>query len=153
MKLYRLHTVQRLPTTMATAWQFFSQPKNLPLITPAWLDFQMTNAVPDAIHTGTIITYTIRPLLGLKIRWATEITHADAPRLFVDEQRFGPYRFWHHQHHFREVDGGVEVEDLVHYGLPLGPLGQLAHAVTVRRRLDAIFAFRRAALEQHFGRL
>ena len=138
---------------MATAWQFFSQPKNLPLITPAWLDFQMTNAVPDEIHTGTIITYTIRPMLGLKVRWVTEITHAEAPCLFVDEQRFGPYRFWHHQHHFREIAGGVEVEDLVHYALSFGPLGRFAHAVTVRRRLAAIFAFRRAALEQHFGRM
>ncbi len=151
MKLYRLHTLQRLPITMDTAWAFFSSPKNLPLITPAWLDFQMTNAVPEVMHAGAIITYTIRPMLGLKVRWATEITHAEAPRLFVDEQRFGPYRFWHHQHHFRPVAGGTEVEDLVHYALPFGPLGRLAHTLTVRRRLEAIFAFRRQALAERFG--
>lgn len=153
MKLYRLHTVQRLAVSMDEAWAFFSSPKNLPLITPPWLDFQMTNAVPDVMHTGAIITYTIRPMLGLKVRWTTEITHADAPHLFVDEQRFGPYRLWHHQHHFRPVEGGTEVEDLVHYALPLGPLGRLAHALTVRQRLDAIFAFRRAALAERFGDL
>ncbi|MDX1548657.1 MAG: SRPBCC family protein [Rhodothermales bacterium] len=153
MTLYRLHALQRLPISMEAAWDFFSHPKNLPVITPGWLDFQMTNPVPERMHTGTIITYTIRPLLGLKVRWVTEITHADAPRLFVDEQRFGPYRFWHHQHHFRAVEGGVEVEDLVHYALPFGPLGRLAHAAVVRARLDAIFGFRREALTARFGTL
>ena len=151
MKLHRLQTVQRLPIAMDEAWAFFSSPKNLSLITPSSLDFQMTNEVPEVMHTGTIITYTIRPLLGLKVRWATEITHADAPHLFVDEQRFGPYRFWHHQHHFRAIDGGTEVEDLVYYALPFGPLGSLAHALWVRRQLEEIFAFRREALEVRFG--
>ena len=90
-------------------------------------------------------------MLGLKVRWVTEVTHADAPHFFVDEQRFGPYRFWHHQHHLRPVEGGVEVEDLVHYALPFGPLGRLVHGLWVRRQLDAIFAFRRAVLEERFG--
>ncbi len=151
MKLHRLHTVQRLPIEMDEAWAFFSSPKNLPLITPPSLDFQTTNDVPEVMHTGTIITYTIRPMFGLRVRWTTEITHADAPRLFVDEQRFGPYRFWHHQHHFRAIDGGTEVEDLVHYALPFGPLGDLAHALTVRRKLEEVFAYRREALAQRFG--
>ena len=88
MKLYHLHTIQHLAISMDEAWTFFSSPANLPLITPPWLDFQMTNMVPDVMHTGTIITYTIRPMLGLKIHWTTEITHAKAPRRFVDEQRF-----------------------------------------------------------------
>ena len=153
MKAYRLHTTQRLPISVEEAWRFFSDPKKLAEITPSWLDFQMTNEVPDEIVPGTIITYTIRPILGIPIDWMTEITHAEAPFRFVDEQRFGPYRFWHHQHVFRPIDGGTEVEDLAHYMLPFGPLGRLAHALTVRRRLDAIFAFRRKALIERFGTL
>ena len=153
MKLYRLHTTQRLPISVEEAWRFFSDANKLAEITPAWLDFQMTNEVPDEIIPGTIITYTIRPLLGLPVRWVTEITHTEAPHRFVDEQRFGPYRFWHHQHFFRPVDGGTEVEDLAHYALPFGSLGRLAHALTVRRRLDAIFSFRRRALVERFGLL
>lgn len=151
MNLQRLQGFQQLPISLDEAWQFFSSPANLPLITPPWLDFQMTNEVPEVVNTGTIITYTIRPMLGVKVKWATEITHADPPHLFVDEQRFGPYKFWHHQHHFRPIDGGVEAEDLVYYGLPFGPLGTLAHSLTVRKRLEDIFAFRRRALEKRFG--
>lgn len=152
MKLHRLHTVQRLPISPEAAWTFFSSPRNLPVITPPWLDFQITNDPPEAMHAGAIIAYTIRPALGLKVRWVTEITHVEAPHFFVDEQRFGPYRFWHHQHRFRAVEGGVEAEDLVHYALPLGPLGAFTHAVTVRKRLEAIFAYRREVLAERFGR-
>ncbi|GIV60535.1 MAG: SRPBCC domain-containing protein [Rhodothermaceae bacterium] len=152
MKLYRLQALQRLPLSLDDAWAFFSRPENLRAITPPWLDFRITNTPPEVMYAGAIITYTVRPLLGVPVRWVTEITHLHAPHFFVDEQRFGPYRFWHHQHHFRPVEGGVEVEDLVHYGLPLGPLGTLAHALLVRRQLAAIFAYRRGALESRFGR-
>lgn len=151
MKIHRLHTIQRLPVALDEAWAFFSSPKNLPLITPPWLDFRITNDVPDAMYPGTIITYTIRPMLRVPVKWTTEITHADAPHYFVDEQRFGPYRLWHHQHHFRPVEDGTEVEDLVHYALPFGPLGALVHTLTIRNRLGEIFAFRRNALADRFG--
>lgn len=143
--------MQRLPVAIEEAWDFFSNPQNLPLITPPRLGFAMTNTVPEVIHPGVIITYTIRPMPGFKVRWVTEITHVEAPRRFIDEQRFGPYRFWHHQHHFRPVQGGVEVEDLVHYGLPFGPLGGLAHGLMVRRQLQEIFSFRSQALVARFG--
>ena len=151
MKLYRLHRTQRLPLALEEAWHFFSRPENLRHITPGWLDFHLESDVPERMRPGTIIAYTIRPLLRVPVRWVTEITHVDAPHFFADEQRFGPYRFWHHQHHFRAVEGGVEMEDLVHYALPFGPVGRMAHALTVRRRLKAIFAFRREALEERFG--
>jgi len=100
---------------------------------------------------GMIVTYSIRPLLGIPVRWVTEITHVQEPNLFVDEQRFGPYRFWHHQHHFREVDGGIEVEDLVHYGLPFGGIGRFLGGSHVRRQLAGIFSFRKTFLEGMFG--
>ncbi len=152
MKLYRLHQTQRLPISAQEAWDFFSDPRKLPLITPAWLDFDLTSETPERVHPGTIITYRIRPIARVPIRWVTEITHTAAPYFFVDEQRFGPYRFWHHQHRFRPVDGGgTEVEDLVHYALPLGPVGAVAHAALVRPRLESIFAYRRDALKRHFG--
>lgn len=151
MKLHRLHRKQRLPVSSEEAWAFFADPQNLPLITPPWLDFQLTSAVPERMHPGLILTYTIRPFLGFKVRWVTEITHVDTPHFFVDEQRFGPYRFWHHQHHFRDVKGGVEVEDIVHYALPLGPLGTLMHRFVVGGRLEEIFSYRREVLSQRFG--
>lgn len=151
MKLHRLHAAQRLPISLEEAWAFFSRPENLPLITPPWLNFETTNEVGERMYAGMIITYRVRPVLGVPLRWVTEITHVDAPHYFVDEQRFGPYRFWHHQHFFRPVPGGVEVEDLVHYALPLGPLGRAAHPLTVQPQLQEIFDFRRTALTERFG--
>lgn len=151
MQLERLERVQTIPTTLDEAWSFFAQPENLSRITPPWLGFRVTSPSPrEPMYPGMLISYTVSPLLGIPLSWITEITHCREPHLFVDEQRFGPYRFWHHQHHFRETVGGVEVRDLVHYRLPLGPLGGLA-AGLVRRRLAAIFDFRRTAVREKFG--
>jgi ligand-binding SRPBCC domain-containing protein len=151
MLLERLERVQTLPATLAESWAFYGRPENLARITPPWLDFRLVwPPAPEPLHTGMIIRYTIRPLLGIPLSWVTEITHCREPLLFVDEQRFGPYRFWHHQHHFREVPGGVEVRDLVHYRLPFGPLGEIASGL-VRRKLAAIFDYRREAAREVFG--
>jgi ligand-binding SRPBCC domain-containing protein len=151
MKIHRLKAVQRLPIPIDEAWAFFSHPKNLRAITPPWMDFRITNEVPEVMYRGALITYTVRPLLGLRINWVTEITHLEEPRFFVDEQRFGPYRFWHHQHLFREADGGTEMTDIVDYALPFGPLGELAHRFSFRSRVEGIFAYRRQALIERFG--
>jgi len=105
------------------------------------------------MYPGMIINYRITPLLGLSRQWITEITHVSAPHLFVDEQRFGPYRFWHHQHLFREIAGGVEMEDIVHYIIPFGRLGQLVAAALVKKELQKIFDFRRDVLAKKFGTL
>jgi ligand-binding SRPBCC domain-containing protein len=150
--MYRLEEAQVLPITLDDAWRFFSNPTNLREITPPALDMAVTSEVPDRMYPGLILTYTVRPLLGFRIRWVTEITHVEPPILFVDEQRFGPYRFWHHQHHFLEVPGGVEVRDIVHYKLLAGPLSGLVNRRLVRPQLTAIFGFRREALERRFGR-
>lgn len=151
MKLRRLHTAQRLPLSLHEAWAFISAPGNLAAITPGWLDFEVASPVSERIHPGMIITYRIRPVVGLRRSWITEITHVNQPRFFVDEQRFGPFRFWHHQHRLRPVDGGVEMEDLVHYLMPYGPLGSLMHRLTIRDKLEGIFAHRRKVLEERFG--
>ena len=98
-----------------------------------------------------MITYTVKPLLGIPLYWMTEITHVEPGKYFVDEQRAGPYALWHHQHHFKAVQGGVEMTDLLHYRLPLGPLGELANLLFVRRQLEKIFDFRREKLKAMFG--
>jgi ligand-binding SRPBCC domain-containing protein len=151
--LYRLERTQRLRVDLCTAWAFFSDPRNLSTITPPWLDFQIRSPLPERVHPGLIIVYSVRPLFGVPVRWVTEITHVVEPVLFVDEQRFGPYRFWHHQHLFRAVPGGIEMTDLVHYLLPFGLLGRLVHRLLVARQLQRIFDFRRDWLAQHFGGL
>lgn len=103
------------------------------------------------IYPGQIIEYKVKPLLGISVYWMTEITHVEEGRYFVDEQRFGPYSLWHHQHHFRSIDGGVEMTDIVHYKLPLAFVGQLAHRLLVRKKLDSIFQYRYQKVEELLG--
>jgi ligand-binding SRPBCC domain-containing protein len=150
MSLERLERLQTIPMPLADLWGFFGRPENLATITPPWLGFRVTSAPRETMYAGMIITYTVSPLLGVALPWATEITHCREPHFFVDEQRLGPYRFWHHQHHFREVAGGVEMRDLVHYQLPFGPLGSVASGM-VRRRLETVFDYRREAVQRLFA--
>lgn len=151
MKPSVLREVQRLPISLPEAWSFFSDPRNLPRITPPSLGLEPTTGLPERMYPGMIVTYNVRPIPWVSVGWVTEITHVREPVLFVDEQRFGPYRFWHHEHHFREVEGGVEMEDIVHYALPLGTIGRVVGGPLVRRRLEQIFSFRRRFLVREFG--
>jgi ligand-binding SRPBCC domain-containing protein len=151
MKPACLERTQFLPIPVETAWEFFSDPRNLPRITPPDLGFRITSPVPQRMYAGMVVSYTVTPFGGLKVDWTTEITHVREPEFFVDEQRFGPYRFWHHQHLFKAAPGGTDMTDLVHYLLPLPLFGQLA-AGFVRGRLERIFAFRHQELERMFGK-
>lgn len=153
MKLYTLHRSQKLPISLDRAWEFFSNPQNLALITPPSLNLKTVSDIPDQMYPGMIVTYRVRPFLGIGINWVTEITHVKKPNFFVDEQRFGPYRFWHHQHRFTAIEGGIETEDIVNYALPFGPLGRLAHSLTVRRQLEKIFDYREQVLMDKFGKI
>jgi ligand-binding SRPBCC domain-containing protein len=153
MKLYKLQAKQLLPISVSEAWNFFSDASNLPRITPPSLGFVVTSELPPRMYPGMIATYTVTPFPGARVGWVTEITHVVEGVMFVDEQRFGPYRFWHHQHHFAEVPGGVEVRDVVHYALPLQPVSSLVRRWMVEPRLRAIFEFRRTTLEELFGRM
>lgn len=153
MAVHTLKRVQRLPVSLEDAWAFFSSPANLKEITPPSLGF-VVKSDPDFLkkmYPGQVICYTVRPLLGIPMFWMTEITHVSEGAFFVDEQRVGPYALWHHQHHFQRIPGGVEMTDLVHYRLPLGILGEIAHELFVRARLNEIFDFRWKKLETLFG--
>ncbi len=147
MALHTLERAQTLPTDLETTWAFFSDPRNLPAITPPWLGFSVRSPLPERMHPGMIASYKVSPFPLTTVSWITEITHVAEPFFFVDEQRFGPYRFWHHQHHFREVSGGVEMRDLVNYIIPYGVAGNLA-ASYVKKQLREIFDFRHDVLEK-----
>jgi ligand-binding SRPBCC domain-containing protein len=143
-KIYRLEYEQVLSTSLKEAWTFFSAAENLQRITPTYMRFDITSPqTGKPVYAGQIITYKIRPVLNIPLRWVTEITHVKEGSYFVDEQRRGPYAMWHHQHHFEEVSGGVKMTDIVHYELPLGILGAIAHGMFVKKQLQDIFAFRK----------
>jgi len=143
---------QFIPVTLDEAWDFFSHPKNLAVMTPAYLNLKFTNELyGNEMYPGQVMTYNVRPILGIPMFWMTEITHVVPKQFFVDEQRFGPYALWHHQHHFKEVDGGVEMTDLIHYKAPLGFLGDIANSLFIGKQLEAIFAFRKKKVEELFG--
>lgn len=150
---HRLHQEQRLPVSRAEAWEFFSTPRNLDDLTPPDIGFEIVSQPGESLYEGQILCYRIGVLPGFTADWVTEIKAVEEGRSFVDEQRFGPYRFWHHRHTFEDTPGGVLMRDLVHYALPFGPLGAIAHRLFVRRKLEAIFAFRREALIKRFGTL
>ena len=142
-----------MAATPEAVWEFFASPRNLPRLTPAWLKFELLSSVPDRMHPGLLIDYRLRPLWGIPVKWTTEILEVEEPHRFLDRQSKGPYSMWRHEHVFREVPGGVEVEDRVEYALPWGALGEPAHVYMVRPRLGSIFEFRRRAVEEIFGRL
>jgi len=132
-------------------WRFFADPRNLARITPPALGFEVLSEVPPEMYAGLMIAYRVRPLFGIPMQWLTEITHLEPLEYFVDEQRVGPYRVWHHEHRFRALDGKrTEVRDLVHYVLPFGVFGEAAHPWLVAPQLKRIFAFREEAIGQLF---
>lgn len=150
MKIYQLQRQQHLPIDLDTAWAFFSNPSNLERITPDDLNFRIFTDVPDKVYAGLMIGYRLRVPPGVPVTWWTEIKYVDAPHRFVDEQRQGPYRMWFHEHHFEAVDGGVQMTDTLHYALPFGWLGRLAHWLFVGRQVRGIFDHRVGVLDELF---
>lgn len=151
--MYTLHRKQKLPVPIESVWDFISDPKNLAIITPPEMGFKTLSGDERKMFPGQIIHYTLTPILGIRMEWVTEITHVENGRYFVDEQRHGPYSLWHHKHFLREIPGGVEMEDLIHYRLPMGFLGRLFHPILVQPQLERIFEFRRKKLIERFGEL
>lgn len=149
---HTIKTIQKIPVTLEQAWAFFSDPANLQKITPADMGFEIISKHHgERMYPGQLIEYKVSPLLGIKMYWMTEITQVKDGVYFIDEQRFGPYKLWHHQHHFREIPGGVEMTDIVHYKIPMGILGRLANILFVQKKLRTIFDFRYRKTEDIFG--
>lgn len=151
MHVYRLHRTQILPVSLDAAWDFLCRPEHLRDLTPPGVGLTVTSDLPDLMYPGLIITYRLGLYSMFYFNWVTEITQAKPLSYFIDEQRSGPYRFWHHEHRLRSTARGVEMIDLIHYALPFGLLGRMVHAAIVRRQLNAIFDYRREALSEILG--
>ena len=167
--LHKIESEQLLNADLETVWAFISDPKNLSKITPEYMDFKvlgephrkvnsnihiaegMDAGIGSRMYSGQIIEYHVKPIAGIKMHWVTEITHVKDRAYFVDEQRFGPYAFWHHQHLLIQVPEGVLMRDIVHYKLPLGVLGKLANALVIRKQLKGIFDYRFKVLEKLYN--
>jgi ligand-binding SRPBCC domain-containing protein len=151
MPVHVLERTQIIHASIAEAWDFFSSPRNLERITPKSLDFHILSSLPETMYPGMMIRYRVRPLLGIPVNWVTEITHVEERVFFVDEQRVGPYRMWHHEHHFRDVGRGrIEMLDRVTYQLPFGWLSEPVHSLIVKRQLAHIFDYRVRAVDELF---
>jgi ligand-binding SRPBCC domain-containing protein len=154
MKSYTIHFTQKMPISLEKAWDFFSSPLNLAKITPKSMSFIVTSDYTEKtkMYEGMLITYKVAPLLGIKMNWMTEITTVREHQYFIDEQRFGPFKFWHHEHHFEEIDGGVLMTDKLTYGIPFGVIGQLANEIIVAKQTQEIFDYRVKAVDEMFGK-
>jgi ligand-binding SRPBCC domain-containing protein len=149
MQTYHLRCELITQCPLLETFDVFKNPSNLAKITPGWLNFQvLTKDV--VMRQGAEIEYNIR-WLGLPMHWKTLITEYQPPYLFVDEQAQGPYSLWRHRHTFESTSAGTKVGDHVEYSLPLGVLGQIAHAVMVKRQLQAIFNFRQGEIGNMLG--
>ena len=152
MKIYTLHKKQNLPISVDEAWDFLSNPRNLKTITPDYMGFHILSGTDRPMLPGQIIQYIVTPVLGIKTKWVTEITHVKDKEYFVDEQRFGPYALWHHKHFIKPIEGGIEMEDIIDYKVPMGILGQMLHPILVKPKLEEIFNYRTTKLEALFGK-
>ena len=146
MKIFKLKYSQKLPINLNEAWDFLSSPNNLELITPKSMDFNIIDWDKKKAYPGQIIQYTVRPILGIKINWVTEITQVRDKEFFIDEQRFGPYTFWHHKHFIKEIEGGVIMEDVIHYKPPFGLIGVLLNFLFINSKLNSVFKHRKLEL-------
>lgn len=151
MKIYTLHQTQKLPISLETAWDFLCNPANLSKLTPPEMNMTIISGADRAMYAGQVLQYSVTPIAGFKTKWVSEITQYEDKKYFVDLQLYGPYAFWHHKHFVNEIDGGVEMEDIIDYKVPFGILGRLVHPILVKPKLDAIFNFRTQKLEEIFG--
>ena len=154
MAVYQFRTKQHVAASIDEVWDFISSPANLKKITPAHMGFEITSEGADAkMYSGMIITYKVSPLLGIKMNWVTEISQVEEKKFFIDEQRIGPYKFWHHQHKISAIENGVLMEDIITYQPPLGILGGIMNVVVIKRSLNKIFDFRKEVLKELYGEL
>ena len=148
--MYQLKRQQFVKTDLKTCWKFFSAPENLAVITPDYMRFKVLTEQPANIYEGLMIAYQVSPVLGIPLGWVTEIQTVEDNRFFVDEQRKGPYRMWHHEHHFEAVEGGVMMTDIVSYLMPYGFIGRFAHWLFVKKQLEGVFEYRFKKVDELF---
>lgn len=151
MKVYSKKSQQYIHASIDECWTFFSNPDNLAKITPKSMAFLVTDFDNKNMYEGQIIQYKIKPLLGIKLSWLTEITKVKEGSYFIDEQRFGPYAFWHHKHFFEPTENGVKMTDVVHYAIPFGFIGRIANALIVKNKLNEIFDYREKKVNEIFN--
>lgn len=149
--MYHFQFIQKLPIPLEQAWDFFSSPTNLIKITPPDMALIPKSAIPAKMYRGAFIKYTVKPVMGIPLTWVTEISEIQEANYFIDEQRVGPYKIWHHEHHFKAIEGGVEMRDELWYALPFGILGDIANKVFVKKQIEGIFEYRREKLIELFG--
>tara|TARA_B100001287_G_scaffold273953_1_gene278361 strand:- start:1440 stop:1895 length:456 start_codon:yes stop_codon:yes gene_type:complete len=150
MSLTQLFYEQKINTDIDKLWKFISSPKNLSKITPRYMDFKILTEIPNEMYEGLIISYTVKPILGIKMNWVTEITHIKDKKYFVDEQRKGPYKMWHHEHILLETDNGIIMKDIISYIPPFGILGKILNKLFIKRQVSEIFNYRTEVLKKIF---
>ena len=149
--IFTLVSKQKVPISIEKAWEFFSSPENLEKLTPSEMNFSVTSGKPKKAYPGQIITYKVSVIKGVRLNWVTEITQVKEKEFFIDEQRFGPYKMWHHEHYFEKIDeNSCWIGDKVSYKLPLGILGKIAHALFVKKQLSGIFEYRSKQIDVLF---
>ncbi|NVN95855.1 MAG: SRPBCC family protein [Bacteroidetes bacterium] len=150
--MYTFERIQTIAAPINELWNFMSSPFNLQKITPPYMGFNIINKdLPEKMYAGMIISYKVSPLMGIKMKWVTEITHVKEMKYFVDVQQEGPYRFWHHEHHFEVSGNGVLITDILNYSPPFGIIGKFANKFLIEKKLNEIFEFRKLKLNQIFG--
>lgn len=151
MAFYQFYQEQKINASLQEVWDFMSSPQNLKDITPPYMGFDITTKhLPEKMYAGMIISYKVSPLFNIKTDWVTEITHVKNLSFFVDEQRIGPYKLWHHQHHIEPIQKGVLMRDIVTYAPPFGFLGAIANKLIIQNKLKEIFNFRTVAIDKRF---
>ena len=151
MKIYTLHKKQNIPISLDEAWKFLSNPENLSILTPKEMNMKIISGADRPMYAGQVIQYSVTPVAGFKTKWVSEITQYEEGKYFVDLQLYGPYAFWHHKHFIHEIDGGVQMEDIIDYQVPFGILGRLVHPILVKPKLEQIFEYRKERLTELFG--
>ena len=145
--MHKLKQEQFLKITLEEAWHFFATPKNLNDVTPDDMVFEIISELPEIMYEGLLINYRLKPLFNIPIDWCTEITHIKEKEYFIDEQRIGPYKMWHHEHHFKLVIDGVLMTDILHYDIGKSIFGWIAGKLFVHKRVKSIFEYRYKILE------
>ena len=151
MSFYQFKKEQFINSSIEEVWDFISSPVNLKTITPDYMGFDIISETPKKMYQGMIISYKVSPLLGIKTTWVTEITHLEKLKYFVDEQRVGPYKIWHHQHILEPKENGTLMKDIVSYQPPMGFFGNIANSLIIKRKLNEIFDYRTKVVNELFN--